>query len=131
MPNPVVHFEIIGRDPQATSDFYRKAFDWTIPDPPGSGANGVATYYYVSTDGQPFAAKGINGGFGSLPPGYDGHVTFYVGVEDVAEALKKIEALGGTTMMEAQRAPDGPVVGLFQDPQGNTIGLVGIGDDAK
>jgi uncharacterized protein len=131
MPNPVVHFEIIGRDPEATSEFYRKAFDWTIPEQPGAGANGVTTYFYVLPDGKQPPEKGINGGFGSPPDDYDGHVTFYVGVADVAEALKKIESLGGTTMMEARQAPDGPVVGMFQDPQGNTIGLVEIGDYAK
>jgi uncharacterized protein len=30
MPNPVVHFEIMGRDPERTREFYRAAFGWEM-----------------------------------------------------------------------------------------------------
>lgn len=30
MGDPVVHFEVIGKDPAALQDFYKQAFDWEI-----------------------------------------------------------------------------------------------------
>jgi predicted enzyme related to lactoylglutathione lyase len=124
MPNPVVHFEIISKDPAGLSAFYREAFGWSIPDQPVSGGTGVQDYYLVSPDGEQPPKTGINGGFGTLPPGYDGHVTFYIAVDDVGAALEQIEKLGGTRMLGPDHVPNGPVIGLFKDPQGNTIGVV-------
>ena len=56
--------------------------------------------------------------------GYPGHVTFYVEVPDVEAALAKAESLGGTRTMGPDQVPDGPVIGLFQDPDGNSVGVV-------
>jgi uncharacterized protein len=124
MPNPVVHFEIIGKDPKALGSFYRDAFEWNIPAQPVAGGTGVAEYFMVLPDGEQTPKFGINGGFGSLPAGYGGHVTFYIAVDDVGAALEKVEKLGGTRMLGPDQVPNGPVIGLFKDPQGNTIGLV-------
>jgi predicted enzyme related to lactoylglutathione lyase len=30
MPNPVVHFEIVGKDQQLLESFYKSIFDWQI-----------------------------------------------------------------------------------------------------
>jgi uncharacterized protein len=124
MPHPVVHFEIMGKDPRTLSAFYRDAFDWDIPDQAVSGGEGVSEYYMVRPDGEQDPKVGINGGFGGTPEGYDGHVTFYVAVDDVGAALDKVERLGGMRMLGPDRVPNGPTIGLFKDPQGNTIGLV-------
>jgi predicted enzyme related to lactoylglutathione lyase len=124
MPNPVVHFEIMSKDPAALNAFYRNAFDWNIDAQPVSGGSGVAEYFMVRPDGSPEPKVGINGGFGGTPEGYDGHVTFYVAVDNVGEALDKIEKLGGTRMIGPDQVPNGPVIGIFTDPQGHAIGLV-------
>ena len=55
---------------------------------------------------------------------YTGHVTFYIAVPDVARAFEEILAHGGTHMMGPDQVPNGPVIGLFKDPAGHTIGLV-------
>ena len=124
MPNPVVHFEIISHDPEAQSAFFRAAFDWTIETKPLVGGAGVAAYFPVMPNGDMPPSAGINGGFGSKPEGYDGHVTFYIAVDDVGKALEKVESLGGTRMVGPDKVPDGPVIGLFKDPQGHVVGLV-------
>lgn len=124
MPNPVVHFEIMSKNPQGLNAFYRDAFGWEIPEQSVPGGAGVPDYYLVAPDGEQPPKSGINGGFGGTPEGYEGHVTFYVGVDDVAAALEKIEKLGGTRMMGPDQVPNGPVIALFTDPQGHTIGLV-------
>lgn len=124
MPNPVVHFEILGKDPEALNAFYRGAFGWNIDSQPAAGGEGVAKYFMARPDGQPEPKVGINGGIGGAPDDYAGHVTFYVGVDDVGATLEKIEKLGGTRMMGPDHVPNGPVIGLFLDPQGHPIGLV-------
>jgi uncharacterized protein len=67
---------------------------------------------------------GIGGGVGTGPEGYDGHVTFYVGVDDVEAALAKAESLGGKRMMGPDKVMEGTVIGLFTDPEGHTVGVV-------
>ena len=67
---------------------------------------------------------GIGGGIGGAPEGYLGHVIFYVEVPDVEAALAKAESLGGNRTIGPDQVPVGPVIGLFQDPDGNTVGVV-------
>ena len=43
---------------------------------------------------------------------------------DVEAALTKAESLGGTRTMGPDQVPGGPVIGIFQDPDGNTVGVV-------
>lgn len=124
MPNPVVHFEILSKDPQALNAFYRDAFQWNIDAQPASGGEGVPEYFMARPDGKQEPNVGINGGIGSAPEGYAGHVTFYVAVDDVAVTLENVEKLGGKRMMGPDQVPNGPLIGLFLDPQGHTIGLV-------
>lgn len=114
----------MSKDPQALSAFYRDAFGWSIPEQPISGGTGVERYYLVAPDGEQPPKSGINGGFGSLPDGYGGHVTFYIAVDDVAAALEKVEKLGAKRMIGPDPVPNGPTIALFTDPQGHTIGLV-------
>jgi predicted enzyme related to lactoylglutathione lyase len=76
----------------------------------------------VSADG-----VGIGGGIGVGPDGYDGHVTVYIEVPDVEAALAKAESLGGTRMMGPDEVMDRLVIGLFQDPEGHTIGVMSTG----
>ena len=82
-------------------------------------------YGIVQRDGNVTAeGVGIGGGVGAGPEGYPGHVTFYVEVPDVEAALAKAESLGGKRMMGPDQVPEGPVIGQFQDPDGNTVGVV-------
>jgi predicted enzyme related to lactoylglutathione lyase len=115
MGNPVVHFEIMTRGAAALREFYTSAFDWR-PEP-SPGASDVD--YAMVHNG-----AGIDGGIGEAPEGYDGHVTFYIGVPDINAALDRIERLGGTRMMGPEPVPNGPTIALFRDPHDNTIGLV-------
>lgn len=126
MAHPVIHFEIMTKDPDALGEFYKKVFDWDVSPFEGGGANGAGAamkYLIARPYGNDDPERGINGGIGQPPDDYDGHVTFYIHVDDVPAALKKIETLGGTTMMPPQHLPD-MVIALFKDPQGHTIGLV-------
>ena len=77
MGQPVVHFEVIGKDGPQLQRFFADLFGWKID------ADNPLKYGSVED-------AGIAGGIASGPtPDYDGHVTFYVGVPDVEAALSK------------------------------------------
>ena len=116
MPNPVTHFEVLGKDGKKLQEFFSQLFDWSID------ANNPMQYGMVSAqDGH-----GIGGGIGpAMGPaeGGSGHVTFYVEVEDPQATLDKAVSLGGKVVMAPAEGPGGPVVALFTDPEGHLIGL--------
>ena len=122
MGQPVVHFEVLGKDADRTQSYYSQLFGWEIEALPFENPT---QYGLVKRDGNTNAeGVGIGGGIGGAPEGYPGHVTFYVEVPDVEAALAKAESLGGARMMGPGQVPGGPVIGLFKDPDGNTIGVV-------
>jgi predicted enzyme related to lactoylglutathione lyase len=126
MGQPVIHFEIVGRDPQRLRSYYGELFGWEF-DTSGPVADAVSeagNYGFVDGNTTPDGI-GIPGGVGGGKD-YDGHVIFYVGVPDVEAALQHAESLGGTRVMGPERAPGTElVVGHFTDPEGHLIGLAG------
>ena len=122
MGQPVVHFEILGKDADKTQSYYSELFGWNVEP---LGFENPTRYGLVQRDGNTNSEGiGIGGGIGEAPSGYDGHVTFYVEVDDAEAALSKAERLGGTRTMGPDQVPGGPVIGLFRDPDGNTVGVV-------
>jgi predicted enzyme related to lactoylglutathione lyase len=121
MGQPVVHFEVIGKDGEKLRSYYSELFGWEFGDPIGP-----TNYAVVQRDGNTNAdGVGIGGGVGTVPEGYGGHVTFYVEVPDVEAALAKAEGLGGTRMMGPDKVPEANIeIALFTDPEGHVIGLV-------
>ena len=112
MPNPVVHFEVLASGNAADlQKFYADAFDWKID------ANNPMNYGMVDNGGE-----GINGGIGPNPEGQS-YATFYVQVDDLQKTLDKIESLGGKTVTQPMDVPGGPAIAMFNDPEGNLIGL--------
>ncbi|MHB8467480.1 MAG: VOC family protein [Acidimicrobiales bacterium] len=112
MAQPVVHFEVAGKDPVALQTFYASLFDWQID------ANNPMNYGMVTA-----AEGGIAGGVGPSPDG-EKHITWYVQVDDLQSALDKAEKLGGKTVMPPMDVPGGPSIAQFTDPAGNVVGLV-------
>ena len=115
MANPVIHFEVAGKDAKKLQKFYGKLFDWKID------ANNPLDYGMIEA-----GERGIPGGVGPSPNGAT-HVTFYVEVDDLQAALDKAEKLGGKIVTPPMDVPGGPKLAHFTDPEGNFIGLVGAG----
>ena len=123
--HPVIHFEVVSNDAKGLAKFFSDAFGWTCNAHTYPEGAGVQEYVMALPTGEEMPeGYGINGGFGVAPEGYEGHVTFYIRVDDVEVALKKVESLGGTRMMGPEQVPGGPTIGLFKDPQGHVIGVV-------
>ena len=119
MGQPVVHFEVIGKDGEKLRGYYSDLFGWEINADNPMGYGVVDRERNVNSDG-----VGIGGGVGTGPAGYDGHVTFYVEVPDVEDALVRAETLGGTRMMGPESPMEGVEIGLFLDPEQHVVGVV-------
>src|SRR5687768_541243 len=113
MPNPVVHFEVMGSNRAALHAFYSELFGWHVQDTPEMSYGVVDTH----------AGEGINGGIGEAPDGST-VVTFYAAVEDLQATLDKAESLGGKTAMPVQEIPGVVTLAQFLDPDGNRIGII-------
>jgi hypothetical protein len=109
-PNPVVHFEILGRDQKLLEGFYKSIFNWEITP-------AMEGYSLVKP------GSGIGGGIGAMGEARE-HVMFYVAVADVATALELIESKGGQKAFGPHPIPDGGIIAGFTDPEGHLVGLV-------
>lgn len=123
MGNPVVHFEIIGPDPDALRAYYAALFGWDAPSgaPVAAEVSDQGAYSFIDAPGDGAIPGGIGGG-----PSWSPRVGFYVGVPDVETALRDAERLGGTRVLGPVRNEGtGVVVGHFTDPAGNLLGVAG------
>jgi predicted enzyme related to lactoylglutathione lyase len=125
MSAPVVHFEIIGKDPDRLRRFYKALFGWDGEISPTSDlVSDAGQYTFIDplpVPGAPGPAGGIGGGRNFAP-----NILFYVAVADVGAALDRVEELGGSRVFGPASTPsDRLVVGRFTDPEGNLVGLAG------
>jgi predicted enzyme related to lactoylglutathione lyase len=119
MGQAVVHFEIMGKDAGKLRSFYADLFGWKINSDNPMNYGIVDREENVNGDG-----VGIGGGIGQIPEGSPGHVTVYVEVPDVEAALDQSESLGGTRLMGPEKVAEGIEIGIFNDPEGHTIGVI-------
>ncbi len=124
MGQPVVHFEVIGKDGGKLQSYYTELFGWEIDANNPLNYGVVQRETNVNGDG-----VGIGGGVAQGPTAdYAGHVTFYVEVPDVEAALAKAESLGGSRVFGPDKVPGTEVeLGQFTDPEGHLIGLTKAG----
>ena len=153
MPNPVVHFEVLGRDPERLRTFYADAFGWEIEVIPGGyGLVGTEEHTHDEAGGTTYTGgdahmnEGVtvedSGGtptwrFASeertryFAPGIGGGigaggpaVSFSIEVPDLAVALARVEELGGKTVQPITMINEYVTVARFADIEGNVIGLI-------
>ena len=113
MGNPVVHWELMSKDPARVSAFYEKIFGWKIQHRP------ELNYRIVETGGD----GGINGGI--LKPEregpWPGNMTLYIAVDDLAAYRKRVVDAGGKIHVEEVLGMG--AFSLFTDPEGRMMGL--------
>ena len=112
---PVVHFEMMSKDPAGVSEFYADVFGWKVRFHP------EANYRIFETGNK----MGIGGGI--LKPDregpWPGNQIFYVAVEDLAKMNRRIEKAGGKIHVEEQEVAGMGWLSLFTDPEGRMNGL--------
>ncbi|HSJ51992.1 MAG TPA: VOC family protein [Actinomycetota bacterium] len=119
----VTHFEIPADDVARAKDFYGSIFGWDLQDYEMEGG----TYTIVQTvpvdeNQNPTEPGAINGGL-MRRTDQTPHPVITITVDGIDEALKKIEAAGGTTVTPRTQIPNLGAFAYFQDPEGNTMGL--------
>lgn len=113
MPNPVIHWEITGKDAPKLQQFYADLFGWSV------NADNPMNYGLVDTQTE----EGINGGIAGEQEAAT-RVTIYVQVDDLQAFLDKAESLGGKTIMPPTVIPDTVTLAMFTDPEGNIMRMV-------
>lgn len=112
MANPVVHFEIGVHGSDQAIAFYRDLFGWHVRDA------GPGYWMIGQEDG------GIGGGIMRADEHIPCYVTVYVAVPDLPASLDRAVELGGKVIVGPTPIPDAGSFGLFQDLDGNVIGVL-------
>ena len=116
MGNPVIHFEIGGKDVKELIDFYSSVFEWSVLP--------LADQLYIA---DPASDKGIQGHLFQTTEEMEAAnlVIIYIQVDDIHASLKMVESLGGKVIKQPQAIPgNASFFAIFQDPSGNYIGLL-------
>jgi len=111
MANPVMWFEIIGKDSAGLQKFYRDVFNWKMTAPVAAMGN------YSMLEGH---EPGIGGGLGEG----DTRVSIYVEVDDPQKYLDKAVANGARVIMPVETITPTTTIAIFTDPAGNMTGLM-------
>jgi len=111
---PIVHFEILGKDAVRLQKFYAELFSWKV----GQAMPDMGMYALV--DGE---SSGLAGGIGGTMDG-NPHVTVYVQVPDLQATLDQATAMGGKVVMPPTEIPGVVTLAQFADPEGNVVGLI-------
>jgi predicted enzyme related to lactoylglutathione lyase len=114
MGNPVVHFEIAGRDGEKLEEFYRTLFGWAIERQDIEGQ----PYGMIQAEGE----GRITGGIRHEPEG-EAEVVLYVEVEDLMDAVAEAQRLGGEVRIPPMETPV-VTFAMVTDPEGNPVGMV-------
>lgn len=111
MPNPVVHFQIGGKHAAELREFYRSVFGWEVDEPSPIGAIRTET------------GVGIDGGVHQVDENQRPYLAVYVAVDDLDGTVSKAEAGGATIIVPPTEVDGVGSFAMFQDPEGNCIGL--------
>lgn len=107
--NPVIHFEIGGRDKEKMAAFYETVFGWKL------NAEGLIP---------PATQQGISGHLTALGHEPNNYVTVYVEVDDIEKMIETFEANGGKKFVGPVQLPTGQYFAWVTDPDTNIIGLI-------
>jgi predicted enzyme related to lactoylglutathione lyase len=127
--NPVIHFEMPAKDMERVRKFYESAFGWQTTQLGPEMGNFVLAYTTETDENRvPKKIGAINGGFFEKTEP-DQHTKVTILVDDIREAMKKIEAAGGKVLGGSQKPGEPyelPGVGLFAtfiDTEGNVASI--------
>ena len=122
MSNRVTHFEIPSDNPEKNMKFYKDVFDWTFKQ------FGQEQYWYAISGDE--STPGINGAvMKRVEPGQP--VTNNISVENIDEAIKKIEKAGGKIVKPKMAIASVGWLAFFSDPDGNCLGIMQEDKNAK
>ena len=110
----ICHIELATNDLEKTKAFYEELFNWTVSVIPG-----LENYAMFS------APEGVGGGINAVeePAGEAGPI-LHIAVDDIEEALTRIEKAGGRVLASKTKISDEfGYYALFLDNVGNRLGV--------
>ena len=110
--NPVVRWQVIAPDPEATARFFRQLFGWEINRDNALGYREVRA-----------GEGGIHGGIWPAPDGVPPFVQLFVKVDDIDASIEKASSLGAKVIVPKTVLPDGDEMAVILEPQGFSIAL--------
>jgi predicted enzyme related to lactoylglutathione lyase len=111
MANPVMWFEVMGKDSAGLQRFYREVFGWKMTPP----VKEMGNYSMLERPD-----TGIGGGFGEG----DARVSVYVEVADPQRFVDKAVSAGATMLMPVTQITPTTTIAMLLDPAGNTFGVM-------
>ena len=121
----VVHFEIPADDLDRAKKFYGEAFGWDLQTSPMPGGGQYTSVVTTPVDEQtqlPTEPGAINGGMTERTDETPTPV-ITVDVEAIDDALRQVEASGGSTVLSRTEIPGMGAYAYFRDSEGNVMGL--------
>jgi uncharacterized protein len=111
MANPVMWFEIMGKDSAGLQRFYREVFAWKLTPP----VKEMGNYSMLERPD-----TGIGGGIGEG----DARVSVYIEAADPQRFVDKAVAAGATVLMPVTQITPTTTIAMLMDPAGNTFGVM-------
>jgi hypothetical protein len=118
----VVHFEIPADDEGRARAFYGSIFGWRLQELPEMDYTILMTTPVDQQTQLPLEPGAINGGLMKRSPDTPAPV-ITVDVESIDDALRRIEAAGGSTVRARTEIPGMGAFAYFKDTEGNVVGL--------
>jgi predicted enzyme related to lactoylglutathione lyase len=112
--------ELMTRDAEAATAFFKKVVGWTIESMPMPGGAGV---YYVCRVGDEMKA----GIFTMSGPQFDGMDTqwmTYIAVDDIDATAEAAKAAGGDVVQPPFDVPSVGRIAMIRDPSGGIVGMM-------
>lgn len=118
----IIWFEIPADNPKRAKKFYGSLFGWKIEKFPG-----VADYWHIDTGGGDDTPDG-----GLMVRKHPQQpITNYISVASVADAMAKVEKLGGTICKPKTAVPQMGYFAICEDTEGNSFALWEVNDRAQ
>ena len=111
MANPVMWFEIIGKDSAGLQKFYKDVFGWRLTPPVKDMGN------YSMLEGH---EPGIGGGIGEG----DARVSVYIETPDPQALVDRASRAGASVLMPVTTITPTTTIAMLLDPAGNTFGVM-------
>jgi predicted enzyme related to lactoylglutathione lyase len=119
----VVHFEIPADDVERAKRFYDSIFGWQLQDMPEMEYTVIQTTPVDEQTQMPRDPGAINGGLYRRNADTPSTPVLTIDVESIDDALKQIEATGGSVLRPRTEIPGMGAFAYFTDPEGNALGL--------
>lgn len=118
----VIHFEIPVDNLRRAKKFYKNAFDWGMNPVPEMEYTLLGTVEVDEKTRMPKESGAINGGMMQRTDIFKAPI-ITISVENIDEAMKKVESLGGKIVQGKNEVPNMGITAYFQDTEGNILGL--------